>query len=78
MYIERIYREREREGKRKIDLYIYIYTFVTPAHGPQTMIQKRDATGARFTCTSYRIGDLACQCSEGTEATFSLPFPTSK
>ena len=49
-----------------------------PARAPQTMIQEHVVTGARFTCTCYRIGDLALQYSEGTEATFRLRLPTSK
>ena len=45
---------------------------------PKTMIQKHAVTGARFTRTCYRIGDLVFKCSEGTEDTFRLQLPTSK
>ena len=49
-------------------IYIYIYVYMIPARGPQTMVQKHVVTVAQITCTCHQIGDLAFQCSEGSEA----------
>ena len=61
-----------------IYLYIYIYVYMIPAREAQTMIQQYVVASAQVTCTCYRIGDSAFQCSESTEATVTLQLPTSK
>ena len=59
-----------------ICMYIYTsrYTYMIPVRATQTIMQKHVLTGARSTCTCYRMGDLTFQWSEGTEATFRLPL----